>query len=302
MGCVCTSNANVTKGLEEVIEAQSAQTPLAFVQELLTDSERRQILLAAGELGEDPSSKYFVKRTKSIAYVVHIHDRWFQVTVDYFIQPSQYNDFSGGYRRSYKLLPSSFIECEATQKMLNEFKSVHNVPSGELVLCQVQSSHIGIHSSLPGTNPMVTRATSLTYDIHVNPPNMGQETAEMLTDQLVLSDGGDSAKSTDTVPDDALSKSFSITGQGIHTDGCDVCALVCLKRENINGCENSVYYDLEGNDKVLDPFVLEERNVLYWKDNKVYHYVNPASLINEDKDGIRTMILLHYPIIFMVNG
>ena len=73
---------------------------------------------------------------------------------------------------------------------------------------------------------------------------------------------------------------------GIHTDGCDVCALVCLKRENINGCENSVYYDLEGNENVLDSFVLKEKNVLYWKDNKVYHYVNPASLINEDKDGI----------------
>lgn len=306
MGCVCTSNANVTKGLEEVIEGK---TPLAFVQELLTDSERRQMLLACGELGEDPSSKYFVKRTKSIAYVVHIHDRWFQVTVDYFIQPSQYNDFSGGYRRSYKLLPSSFIECEATQKMLNEFKSVHNVPSGELVLCQVQTSHIGINSSMPGTKHKI--AKTLSYDIHVNPPNMEQERSETLADPLVVSNSYGSAKSGHAVPDasdqevpdpDEVRKEYSITGQGIHTDGCDVCALVCLKRENINGCENSVYYDLEGNEKVLDSFVLKEKNVLYWKDNKVYHYVNPASLINEDKDGIRTVVLMSYPIIFMVDG
>ena len=89
---------------------------------------------------------------------------------------------------------------------------------------------------------------------------------------------------------------------GIHTDGVDRAALVCLKRENINGCENSIHYDLAGNKNVLDPFVLEEGNVLYWKDNKVYHYVNPASLINTDKEGIRTMILLHYPAIFVVTG
>ena len=89
--------------------------------------------------------------------------------------------------------------------MLNEFKSVHNVPSGELVLCQVQSSHIGINSSMPGT----------AYNIHVNPPNMEQET---LADPLVASNGADTAKSNHLSPNGLKphhEQQYSITGQGI---------------------------------------------------------------------------------------
>ena len=89
---------------------------------------------------------------------------------------------------------------------------------------------------------------------------------------------------------------------GIHTDGVDNAALICLKRENINGAENSIHYDLAGARNVLEPFVLKEGHILFWRDNKVYHYVNPASLVNREKQGVRTMILLHYPAIFVVTG
>ena len=56
-------------------------------------------------------------------------------------------------------------------------------------------------------------------------------------------------------------------------------------------------------DKVLmDPFVLEEGTALMWEDNKVFHYVNPASLIDRGKEGVRTMLLLHYPADILITG
>lgn len=304
MGCAYGSNANVTAELEKVIESNERDSPLAYVQELLTDSERRQMLLACGELGEDPSSKYFCKRTKSIGYVVHLHDRWFQLTLDWFIQPSQYNDFSGGFKRQYKLLPTAFIECEATQKMLNHFKAAHKIPSGELVFCQVQTSHIPVTSSTPKGGATITRTQ--TFNVHANPPNLEEKASELFADILARSNTetiskGDTERSV--TPADSLSKhEMSITGQGIHTDGCDVCALACLNRENINGAKNSIYHDLAGKETYLEPFVLQEGKVLHWKDNKIFHYVSPASLVNEEKEGMRTIVLMSYPIIFMVDG
>ena len=78
--------------------------------------------------------------------------------------------------------------------------------------------------------------------------------------------------------------------------------LVCLKRENINGAENSLYHDLSGNDVLMDDFILDEGKALLWLDNKVYHYVKPASLADREKEGVRTMVLVHCPGIMLLTG
>ena len=94
----------------------------------------------------------------------------------------------------------------------------------------------------------------------------------------------------------------TLKSSGIHTDGHDHSMLLCLSRENITGAENSIYHDMEGKDVFMDDFVLKEGSALLWEDNKVFHYVNPASLIDVKKEGVRTMMLLGYPAYWVITG
>ena len=115
---------------------------LALSTPLLSPSETLELLSSCGSLGPDPSSQHFTKRTKSIAYVMCIEGQWFQLRADFFSQPQQYNDFSGGYKRFYRELPADFLGCTATQKVLSAFKKTYQLPEKELMLVQVQTSHI----------------------------------------------------------------------------------------------------------------------------------------------------------------
>ncbi|MEA5462636.1 2OG-Fe dioxygenase family protein [Leptothoe sp. PORK10 BA2] len=109
---------------------------------LLSRCERLELLSSCGSLGPDPSSRHFTKRTKSIAYVMCIEGQWFQLRADFFSQPQQYNDFSGGYKRFYRELPAEFLGCRATQKLLTAFQQTYQLPEKELILVQVQTSHV----------------------------------------------------------------------------------------------------------------------------------------------------------------
>lgn len=120
----------------------SEKEALALLTPLLTQSETRDLLASCGSLGSDPSSQHFTKRTKSIAYVMCIEGQWFQLRADFFSQPQQYNDFSGGYKRFYRELPAQFLGCTATQKVLSTFQKTYGLPEKELMLVQVQTSHI----------------------------------------------------------------------------------------------------------------------------------------------------------------
>ncbi|MEM7796509.1 MAG: 2OG-Fe dioxygenase family protein [Cyanobacteria bacterium P01_C01_bin.118] len=115
---------------------------LALTMPLLSPSETLALLSASGPLGLDPSSQHFTKRTKSIAYVMCIEGQWFQLRADFFSQPQQYNDFSGGYKRFYRELPPEFLLCRSTQKVLSAFQETYQIPDKELILVQVQTSHI----------------------------------------------------------------------------------------------------------------------------------------------------------------
>jgi len=44
-------------------------------------------------------------------------------------------------------MPRQFIECGATKKVLNVFKSTYDIPDNEPVLVQVQKSHIDVMSA-----------------------------------------------------------------------------------------------------------------------------------------------------------
>lgn len=215
----------------------------AFIVPLLSKVESDELIKVGGSLGEDPSSKLFVNRTKNIAFVICLSGRWFHVNYNNYNQSQEYNDFSGGYKRYYRQLPSSFIESEVTQSLLNCFQTLNSIPEGQLVLVQIQSSNI----------------------------TKGEE-------------------------------GKCLTGHGIHTDGADYGMLVCLHRENIIGARTSAYNDIHGTKPVIVPTVLEEGDAMFWKDNEVYHYVDPATLTTGTENGIRTVLVALYPAMYLVTG
>ena len=222
-------------------------------QKLLSDKERISLLSYESELGVDPSSQYFTKRTKSIAFMLKLQGQWLSLTHDYFNQNAGYNDFSGGYKRFYDTLPASFVREPATIKLLESFQERYCIPEGELVLLQMQTSWVF---------------------------------------------QGDEGR--------------CLTGQGIHTDGADRALLVVLNRQNIDGARNSIYRDVKGRDAVVKPFVLGEGDALLWKDNKVFHHVEPAQVRDKsvrdpafpDHEGCgrRTVIIVHYPAMHYITG
>jgi len=278
--------------LKEIVSSGGTTIdPLAYVKPLLDEDEARDFLDSCGELGPDPTSRHFVERKKCIGYLAKMHGRWFQVNdVDHIFQNSSYNDFTGGFKRKFQMFPRTFIECPAVQKVMDEFQAAFNFPDGKLVFVNVQSSHIDVNNSVPGS----------AYDIHVSPPdgdsNDLSEAILSEPDQLVAGD----SNTKQSKPTHQLQQ--SITGQGIHTDGLDHGMILCLKRDNVGGAKNSIYGDVMGADVLMDPFVLEEGNALIWQDNKVFHYVSPASLVDKSKGGIRTVLILLYPGNLLVTG
>jgi len=93
-----------------------------------------------------------------------------------------------------------------------------------------------------------------------------------------------------------------LTGQGIHSDGADCAMLACLRRENVSGARSAVFRDADGDDSVVSPHVLEEGEVLFWRDNEVYHYVEPARLVDDECDGTRAVLIAHYPAMHYITG
>ncbi|EDX86487.1 hypothetical protein S7335_4191 [Synechococcus sp. PCC 7335] len=224
-------------------EQTSTLEEVATLMPLLSDAETSELIASSGELGQDPSSDYFTTRTKNVAYVLCLNGDWFQIRAHCFLQASQYNDFSGGYKRCYREMPKQFIESPATKKVLNAFKLAYDIPDNEPVLVQVQKSHITAE-------------------------NEGQ----------------------------------CLTGQGIHSDGADRAMLVCLDRHNIAGAKSAIYADLDGARSLIDPFVLEAGQAMLWHDNKVFHSVEPAQVVDPLEQGTRTVLIAHYPAIHYLSG
>lgn len=120
---------------------------LATTMPLLNADETAELMAACGNLGSDPSSDHFTKRTKNVAYVLCLNGEWFQIRAHCFTQPAKYNDFSGGYKRCYQEMPQTFLGSEATKKVLNTFKKTYGIPDNEPILVQVQTSHVTAESA-----------------------------------------------------------------------------------------------------------------------------------------------------------
>jgi hypothetical protein len=204
---------------------------------------------ASSNLGDDSSSKHFIQRKKAIAFVYVTKDEIFRLDQNYFIQNAEYNDFSGGYKRFYKLIPEDLLKSEAKSAVL-QFKRYYNIPDGTIMLVQIQSSIIE-----PSTSPSSMK-----------------------------------------------SKKMSVTGQGIHTDGASQAMLVCLKRKNVFGAENSFFKDLDGKEQIGKGEVLHEGDSVLFRDNLLYHYVSPALQKDTSKVMQRSIMLIHSPADFVLDG
>lgn len=110
---------------------------------------------ASNNLGDDNSSKHFIPRKKAIAFVYVTNDEVFRLDQNYFIQNSGYNDFSGGFKRFYKLIPEDILKSEAKSVIL-QFKRYYNIPDGTIMLVQIQSSIIEPSTYLSSSRTSVT--------------------------------------------------------------------------------------------------------------------------------------------------
>jgi len=94
----------------------------------------------------------------------------------------------------------------------------------------------------------------------------------------------------------------SIVGQGIHTDGCEEAMLLCTRRSNVEGAMNQYFGDLYGKEPLCEPRVLQEGDLTFFKDNELFHYVTSAGPCDPERDGIRTVLLLHHPADHILTG
>jgi len=88
---------------------------------------------------------------------------------------------------------------------------------------------------------------------------------------------------------------MSITGQGIHTDGANLAALLCIDRQNVKGALNTFHRNLHGSQPMCKPTVLEPGKVAYFKDNSLYHHVSKAVPDDPSSSMTRSILLMHYP-------
>ena len=93
-----------------------------------------------------------------------------------------------------------------------------------------------------------------------------------------------------------------LTGQGIHSDGADKAILVCLERNNIQGAENAIYTDINGERAAIAPFTLNPGQALLWHDNQVFHHIQPARVLPPATEGSRTILIAHYPATYYLTG
>ena len=144
---------------------------------------------------------------------------------------------------------------------LNEFKRVHNLREGEIVLVQIQSS------------------------IFEADTKMGKSKKVQLPDRRI--------------------RKNSVTGQGIHTDGQTGGMIMVLERKNIAGAVNKFHHDLESNVESESCFfekIINPGEIIYYKDNSIYHSVTEAYPEDSKKRSFRTVMLIHYPGSVLITG
>ena len=118
------------------------QPDFEYFPSLMNSNEIQSIqAYASKSLGNDPSSKHFISRTKSIAFVLLDGDNIYPLERSYFIQNSSYNDFSGGLRRYYSTINDQLLQCSLKRSILH-FAKYWRVPNRSIMLVQLQRSTI----------------------------------------------------------------------------------------------------------------------------------------------------------------
>ena len=94
-----------------------------------------------------------------------------------------------------------------------------------------------------------------------------------------------------------------VTEQGIHTDGAEEAAIVCLERKNVLGACTEIYEDIRGEHPLLQDKFLQPGDGLLFRDNQVYHNVTPISPKNpEQGPALRTVLLMHTDSSYLLDG
>lgn len=92
-----------------------------------------------GGLGPDSSSKFFVEREKSIRFLKVVENGIELLNKNYFTQPAKYNDFSGGLKRYFTLIPNHIIKGPM-HDLIMHFVDYFSVAVGTTFIIHIQSS------------------------------------------------------------------------------------------------------------------------------------------------------------------
>eukprot|EP00976_Prorocentrum_cordatum_P095652 1190260-Prorocentrum_minimum.AAC.1 len=134
MGAVCGREADAKNSSSTTA---GAETSFCFIDNFLPERTRLK-LLEEVSLGRDPSSTHFAERFKAIRFVKVEGGRIQCLDQDYFVQNADYNDFSGGFKRYYDLIPEHVFSDHLRDAVLG-FMRLYDLPDG-VILAQIQRS------------------------------------------------------------------------------------------------------------------------------------------------------------------
>ena len=155
------------------IDNKSLEMPFHIYPVISTEDADEVIqFVDNGGLGVDPSSKYFMHREKCIRFIITYDETFFCLSQNYFLQASCYNDFSGGYKRIYKLLPESLLQGPLKEVIL-QFIRHNNLPNLSIVLVQLQASYFKgktfyFHHSLHQCKLVIQLLRNIYYKEHLS--------------------------------------------------------------------------------------------------------------------------------------
>ncbi|CAL4112146.1 unnamed protein product [Meganyctiphanes norvegica] len=221
---------------DEKCKIETPRPLFQFFKGILSPTESKELCEFVWNtgLGADPTSKNFLERNKNIRFIKVLEKGFETNDQSWYMQSEQYNDYSGGFKRYYDLIPEHLV-MGPMYNVIASYIDYLKIPTNTIFMIQLQSS--------------IIRAT----------------------------DNGDG----------------DITGQGIHTDGCDDAMLVCIDRDNVQGAESQFHASLDGTQPLGDSTILEAGDGVIFRDNKLFHYVTKAT--TTEPVARRTMILIHSP-------
>ena len=78
--------------------------------------------------------------------------------------------------------------------------------------------------------------------------------------------------------------------EGIHQDGFDLIAIICIARKNIEGAETGIFYDPK--QKPAYSTTLVPGDIVYCNDRRVYHYASAVQVSSGEVSGYRDVFVI----------